>query len=166
MDRRFPPGDGDERTTLTGWLDWQRATVWRKVEGLSDVDAHRSLLPTSPATTVSGVVSHLRWVEWGWFSRSFPSTTTTPGIVGPPETGEWGVAGRPVAELLGEYAVACADSRTIIAATALDAVQEFTPAEFTPVTLRWIVTHMIDETARHLGHLDILREMLDGTRSY
>ena len=115
-DRQLPPGDGDERTTLTGWLDWQRATVWHKVEGLSEVDAHRSPLPTSPAMTVAGVVSHLRWVEWGWFSRSFPSRTTTRGIVGPPETGEWGVAGRPVAELLGEYAVACADSRTIIAA--------------------------------------------------
>jgi hypothetical protein len=111
-------------------------------------------------------VSHLRWTEWGWFARSFPSSTLRPEVTGPADPGGWQVARRSLAELLDEYAAACDDSRAIVAATELGAVQEFTPAEFTPVTLRWIVTHMIDETARHLGHLDILRETIDGTRSY
>ena len=102
--------------------------------------------PASPATTVAGVVSHLRWVEWGWFSRSFPSTTTTPGIVGPPKAGEWSVAGRPVAALLGEYAVACADSRDHHrCAPPWTPCRSSPQREFTPVTLRWIVDERVDD---------------------
>jgi hypothetical protein len=45
-------------------------------------------------------------------------------------------------------------------------MQQFTPPQFAPVSVRWILTHLIEETARHLGHLDILREQLDGSRGY
>jgi hypothetical protein len=58
-----PPFLADERTQLVGWLDLQRAIVHWKCAGLSEVDAHRSVLPTSPLMTMAGVVSHLRWVE-------------------------------------------------------------------------------------------------------
>ena len=55
-----PPGTSDERAQLVGWLDLQRSLVHWKGEGLSEADAHRALLPTSPAMTVAGLVSHLR----------------------------------------------------------------------------------------------------------
>ena len=57
----------DERTQLVAWLDLQRALVHVKCAGLSERDAHRPLLPTSPAMTPAGLVSHLRWVEHCWF---------------------------------------------------------------------------------------------------
>lgn len=70
---------------LTGWLDWQRATVAMKCESVSEADARRALLPSSPAMTIAGVVSHLRWVEHGWFEVGFlgepdrgPSTDDDP----------------------------------------------------------------------------------------
>lgn len=71
-----------------------------------------------------------------------------------------------MAYLLAEYEAECSLSRLVVAGHDLAAMQEFTPPRFPPVNLRWIVTHMIDETARHLGHLDLLREQLDGSRSY
>ncbi len=73
MERTFPDGSGNERAVLTGWLDWQRATVLRKVQGLTDEQAHQSLLATSPLMTVAGILSHLRWTEHGWFAAIFPS---------------------------------------------------------------------------------------------
>lgn len=148
---------------LTGWLDRQRATVRLKVDGLSEQDGYRSLVATSPRMTVAGVVSHLRATEHGWFTGSFPS------ISGPrrdDDRGGWLFEHRPLAELVDEYDAECVVSRRIVAALDLGAMQEFTPPEYPPVSLRWIVTHMIEETARHLGHLDILREHLDGTRTY
>lgn len=79
--RLRPPLVADERTQLVGWLDLQRAIVHLKCEGLSDADAHRSVLPASPLTTAAGVVSHLRWVENLWFEVVFlgrPAVTWTP----------------------------------------------------------------------------------------
>lgn len=165
MQRIFPAGDGDERETLTGWLDWQRATVHLKVADLSEEDAYRALLPASPTMTVAGLLSHLRWTEWGWFARSFPALASDRPR--PPDGGGgWSFDRLPIARLIDEYRAECESSRSIVAALDLGTPQEFTPAEFTAVNLRWIVAHMIDETARHVGHLDILRETLDGTRGY
>ena len=69
--RQRPPLVADERIQLVGWLDLQRAIVSMKCEGLSDADAHRQVLPSSPLMTVAGVVSHLRWVENLWFEVLF-----------------------------------------------------------------------------------------------
>lgn len=164
MERTFPDGNGDERTVLTGWLDWQRATVRLKVEGLAEEDGYRSLLPTSPRMTVAGVVSHLRWTERGWFAASFP--TVVRGDAGGDPGDGWQFPRTSLADLVEQYEAECVLSRQVVAHHDLGAIQEFTPRQFTPVSLRWILAHMIDETARHLGHLDVLREQLDGTRGY
>ena len=164
MERIYPAGDGDERAILTGWLDWQRATVRRKVEGLSDQDGYRSLLPTSPRMTVAALVSHLRWTERGWFAASFPSRADD--YPAPDASGGWEFPRKPLGSLVDEYEAECDVSRHVVQSLDLGATQEFTPAEYSPVSVRWILAHMIDETARHLGHLDLLREQLDGTRSY
>ncbi len=164
MERTYPPGDGDERAILTGWLDWQRATVRLKVEGLSNPDGYRSLLPTSPRMTVAAVVSHLRWTEHGWFTGSFPSIAGDDFARDP--SGGWEFPRTSLNSLVEEYDAECDVSRRIVAQLDLATNQEFTPPEYTPVNVRWILAHMIEETARHLGHLDLLREQLDGTRSY
>lgn len=140
---------------LAGWLDWQRATVRVKCDGLTDVEAYRSLLP-SPLTTVAGVVSHLRWVEYGWLERSFLGRA-------PAEVADWEVSGVPLARLLDEYDAQCARSREIAAAHDLDTLEVWAPPGQELVSLRWILCHLIEETARHLGHIDAIRELIDGS---
>jgi uncharacterized damage-inducible protein DinB len=163
-----PPLTADERAQLTGWLDLQRSFVRMKCEGLSEEDAHRGLLPTSPLMTVAGVVAHLRWVEYSWFHI---------GLLGVPDTGQtpWTEDGHPDAEmfvddvplarLLDEYDAECARSNAAIAGLPLDTVERGGPEE-RAASLRYILCHMIEETARHVGHLDIIRELLDGATGY
>ena len=95
--RERPPHVADRRVQLVGWLDLQRALVPWKCEGMSEPDAHRAVLPSSPLMTMAGVVSHLRWVEHLWFEVPF---------------------------------------------------------------------HMVEETARHVGQRDAIREILDGETGY
>jgi len=149
---------------LNGFLDWHRATVRVKCDGLSDVDAHRVSLPTSPLMTIAGMVSHLRWVEHSWFEIN---------LLGRPDRGPWTdedpdaemrVDHMPVAQLLDEYDEQCGISREIVAGLDLDAREKEYPPDTEPVTLRWILLHMIEETSRHNGHLDLLRELADGVK--
>ena len=160
-DRRFPPAQGDERGVLSGWLDWQRATVHRKSAGLSDVTAQQQLLDSS-SLSVASVVSHLRWVEWHWFERSFLGRE---GETADSSNG-WDVGDVPLDNLLHAYAEQCAHSRSIVEAHHLDELETYAPPNIEVVSLRWIIGHVIEETARHLGHLDLLREAADGVRGY
>lgn len=166
--RTRPPLVADERTQLMGWYDLQRAIVHHKCEGLSDEDAHRVVLPTSPLMTVAGVVSHLRWTEHGWFEIQFlgRSAAHNPQYADEPEDADMRVEGVPLARLLDEYERQCAVSNEIIAAHSLDAVGRNTSFKSGSASLRWMVLHMLEETARHVGHLDTIREQLDGGKSY
>jgi hypothetical protein len=155
------PYAGDERTLLTTWLDYHRTTVARKCEGLAEELAHRALLPTSPLMTVAGLISHLRWVEHAWFEHR---------MAGGPDQGPWTdddvdrdfkVDDVPLDRLLREYGEQCGISRKITASMGLDDESGIVLPRGR-VTLRWVLGHMIEETARHNGHLDIIREMLDG----
>lgn len=142
---------------LERWLDVERAAVVDKISGLSEVDIRRRLVPS--LTTVGAVVKHLRWVESGWFhellgARSGDHRRAHPRdwefTVQPDDTG---------ASLIAEYQEACARSREIAAACSLDdVVPHF---EMGSVSLRWIFVHLIEETARHAGQLDILREQIE-----
>ncbi|TCN40217.1 uncharacterized protein DUF664 [Kribbella orskensis] len=148
---------------LVGWLDWQRATVRLKCVGLSEGQARLAPLPSSPRMTVATLVAHLRWVELAWFEVSFLGTrelaTEDPlDLQDPPQAS--------LDRLLSEYDAQCVRSNEILAAAQLDDLEAWAPAGLELVSLRWIVTHLIEETARHLGHLDALRELIDGTTSY
>ena len=66
----------------------------------------------------------------------------------------------------GPYDRQCAASNEIIAAHSLDDVGQFAEYRATATTLRWIMLHMIEETARHAGHMDAIRELLDGQKGY
>jgi hypothetical protein len=106
--------------------------------------------------SIAGVVSHLRWAEYGWFVTSFLGEDA-----GERPTG-WGVDGVLLPRLLDEYDLQCARSREIVAAHELGQLEAFAPPGLPLVSLRWILTHLIEETARHLGHLDVLRELAGG----
>ncbi|MFI6793231.1 DinB family protein [Nonomuraea sp. NPDC050383] len=166
-DRLRPPFVADERTQLVGWLDMQRAIVHWKCEGLSEQDAHRPVLPGSPLMTMAGVVSHLRWVEYTWFEVLFLGKPAQ----GPPfdetvEDADMRVEGVPLARLLEEYAHQCAVSNEIVAAHGLDEVGRHPDFRSAAASLRWMLIHMVEETGRHAGHLDVIRELLDGSTGY
>ncbi|HZN19312.1 MAG TPA: DinB family protein [Micromonosporaceae bacterium] len=162
-----PAYTADERTQLVGWLDLQRAIIHWKCEGLSDADAHRSVLATSPLMTVAGVVSHLRWVEYIWFEVLFLGRPAQgPASADGPEDAEMMVEGVPLAQLLDEYDRQCAVSDEIIAAHPLDQVGTHPDFGAAAASLRWMLIHMVEETARHAGHLDTIRELLDGRKGY
>ena len=162
-----PPVDGDERTQLVGWLDLQRALVPWKCAGLTEADAHRAVLPSSPRMSMAGVVSHLRWTEHCWFEVVFAGAPTSGNVQfdeSRPEA-DMQVDDVPLDRLVADYAAQCARSNEIVAGHALDAVcrnEEYTSG----VHLRWVLTHMLEETARHVGHLDAMRELVDGQRGY
>ncbi|UKY48261.1 DinB family protein [Streptomyces inhibens] len=162
-----PHYTADERTQLVGWLDMQRAIIHWKCEGLSDADAHRPVLPASPHMTMAGVVSHMRWVEHCWFEVMLMGRPAEgPMFDDGPEDADMRVDGIPLAQLLDEYDRQCKVSNEIIAAHSLDDVGRHPDFRAAAANLRWILFHMIEETARHAGHMDAIRELVDGERGY
>ncbi|MDE3720288.1 DinB family protein [Nocardiopsis sp. N85] len=159
-----PPMAADERTMLTSWLDWHRATVHAKCAGISAAHAVATPVPTSPLMSVGAIVSHLRWVEHAWFEWI---------LLGWPDNGyatpedpdaEWRRGNEvPLGSLLEEYEQQCERSREITAELELDTSAVRERGGEAAATLRWVLVHMIEETARHNGHLDLLRELADGT---
>ncbi|MFG2431581.1 DinB family protein [Streptomyces sp. NPDC048590] len=159
----IPPA-WDERTQLTTFLDYARDTARAKCEGVSAENACKSLLPGSPLMTMSGLINHLRWVEYHWFQVVF---------LGEEDRGPWTdedpdremriAVDFPLAQLLDEYAEQSARYRELVAGNDLDKQAVRARRSGSHVDLRWILLHLTEETARHNGHLDILREMLDGT---
>ena len=143
---------------LRAFLDWYRDTVIRKVNGLSKEEASRRLVSTP--TNLLGIVKHLAYVEQGWFQRAmmardlpFPWTDEDPDAdmrIEPEET---------VEGITAFYRNAIGESNKVIDALSLDDASRH-PRNRT--TLRWVMVHMLEETARHAGHCDILREQTDG----
>ncbi|MBW1596653.1 DinB family protein [Streptomyces sp. JJ38] len=165
--RLRPAYEADERTQLIGWLDMQRAVIRWKCDGLSGADAHRAVLPASPLVTAASIVSHLRWVEHFWFEVVFLGRPATgPRFEDGVEDGDLRVDGVPLDRLLTEYEQQCATSDEIIAAHSLDETGRHPDFEVSAASLRWMLFHMIEETARHAGHLDAIREFLDGSTGY
>jgi len=147
----------DERVLLDGFLDQQRTVAVRKVHGLPDADASREV--TSTGVTLLGTLNHLEWDERCWFGHHFL------GEPPPPEDTDASFAVRPgdtVEAAIARYRAACDESRRIAAAASLDATCAIEHWAFGTPSLRWVLLHMIEETARHAGHMDLLREQTDG----
>ena len=159
-DRPEPPDTGNEREILCGFLDFLRASAVFKARGLSDADAARRLLPS--LTTVSGLLRHLADVERVWFRERLDGQPGVPTRWSDDEPeGEFLVGpGDSLAGIIQDYEKACAESREVLSRYELDDPCLASPAGH---NVRWVVTHMIEETGRHCGHLDIVRELLDGT---
>lgn len=161
-----PVGGGGERELLVSFLDYQRGTIASKVQGLDQSQTGRALAPST--LTLGGLVKHLTLVEESWFSERFEGRP----ISAPWDTVDWdddrdwdfrtGASEEP-SDLLTRYAAACQRSNAIIADAELDALAQWTGADGLNPNLRWILLHMIEETARHAGHADLIREAIDGT---
>ena len=161
---RSAPALVDELGTLTAILDNQRATVIRKVTGLSDEQGRSR--PVWPSTmTPMGLVKHLAAVERWWFSIDFAARDVAPPW---PEGTTQKFDGfelsdsDTMARVIQSYVEECAASRQVIAAAQnLDAHAKQPPGQ--PFNLRFAIVHLIEETARHNGHLDLMREAIDGS---
>ncbi|MGW5719276.1 DinB family protein [Amycolatopsis sp. NPDC003865] len=159
-DRPQVPLTGGEREILTTLLDYHRATVAWKAGGLTGEQARRSHLP-SELTTVAGLVAHLTLDEWFWFAVVIAGEEDTweEKLERDPDAEFRVPPGTTVEQLLDGYAKQCARSREIVAEHGFDDRVTHKDETF---TVRWVLTHMIEETARHVGHLDVLRELTDG----
>lgn len=149
---------GDERTALTGFLQRQRDLVAWKLRDASD-DVLRSVR-TPSGVTLHGIVRHLENVERSWFRDVFAAEDDLHfDWTGEDPDGEWHVPEDvSMATLLANYAAESERCDAIVAAApSLDEVSE--DGDF---SLRWILVHLIEETGRHLGHIDLLREQADG----
>jgi uncharacterized damage-inducible protein DinB len=162
-ERPMPPLNTDERGTLEGWLDFHRATLAMKCEGLDDRQAATASVPPS-GFTLTGLVQHLAEVERNWFRRVLTGEQAPP-IYDPqadpdgPDGGFDLAAGATLAAALASWQAEVARGREHCAARALS---DTSPFMGTDVSLRWIYVHMIEEYARHNGHADLIRERIDG----
>ena len=145
-----------------GWLDFHRATILRKCDGLSDDDLWRPLVPSG--TNMLGLVKHLTRAEHYWFTMVFAGQ---PGTRPRPNSDDdfRRVDGETALSLIEDYVAECERSRRAIKAHDLDARGHGVGnrrGEAREISLRWILAHMVEETARHNGHADIIREQIDG----
>jgi uncharacterized damage-inducible protein DinB len=151
---------GTERQVLEAFLDFHRDVLVRKVSGVSEQEARYRRVPSM--TTLAGLVKHMIGVERGWFQRVLaqrPVAEIGPNVGGGADSWEL-TEDETVESLVHEYRQTCEQSRQTAAGFGLD---DFVPQRrLGQVSLRWIYVHMIEETARHVGHADILREQTDG----
>jgi Protein of unknown function (DUF664) len=158
-ERNRPPLTGDERTLLTGFLDYHRATLHVTCAGLSDVDSHRAML-TSPLRTAIGLVTHLRWDEHFWCEVVLAGRENrAPNDPAGPVTGFKVQDDETLDQALSDYERQCAISRQILDGLDLDHEVGWHDRS---VSVRWVLIRLIEETARHNGHLDAIRELIDG----
>jgi len=166
MTRTDTPTAWDERTQLVTFLDYVRDTARAKCEDVSAEDAVKAPLPDSPLMTLCGLISHLRWVEYWWFQVVFLGEE----LAGPlaeatdedPDPEMRLAVEVPLGQLLAEYEDQSARYRELVATHDLDAMAKRPNRDGRHVDLRWVILHLIEETARHNGHLDIVRELVDG----
>ena len=165
--RTDPPDTGPELVQLTAFLDYQRETMLLKTDGLTREQLAQPLSPS--ALTLAGLLNHLAKVEDVWFRVRFegrPEAAWRADAEGPAEQDwDFSTAGSLTPEILRErYRTACTASREVVARSRdLDQLSARPRRDGPHVDLRWILIHMIEETARHAGHADLLREALDGT---
>jgi uncharacterized damage-inducible protein DinB len=158
----MPPLQADERATLEGWLDFYRATLIGRCDGLTDDQLRTAAVPPSPLTLL-GLVQHAAEVERNWFRRVLLGEDAPP-LHGRQDNGQDGgfdlAADATLVAARATWEDEVAHSRAATAARDLDETSPFMGGQ---VTLRWVYSHMIAEYARHAGHADLLRERLDGT---
>jgi uncharacterized damage-inducible protein DinB len=157
----FAPPVADERDGLLTFLDQQRASLRASVLGLGDDQARAT--PAASSLSLGGLIKHAARTERRW---------AVAGIAGEPLPGLWPIedwpadfrmeAGETLAGLLSYYAETAALTERIIAGVADLSQPQATDAER---SVRWVLLHLIKETARHAGHADLIREALDGRRA-
>ncbi|MCR6491513.1 DinB family protein [Cellulomonas sp. P24] len=159
MTRRVP-FLGEEKESLRTSLDRHRDVVLWKIEDLDDEALRRPMTPSG--TSLLGLVKHLAAVEYGWFCETFDRPTEP--LPFDPDDPEADLRVRPdetTADVVAFYQRARAAADAAIDELEIDDLGTAWFGE--TVSLRWVLIHMIEEVARHAGHLDILRELIDGS---
>ena len=147
----------DERATLQAFVDDQRVAIVELLDGITDEEARRSLVPS--LTTLASLLKHCAFVERVWFQVALAGRTRAE--LGLPDDVDDSFVlddADTVESLLADYAEACAESNRIASHHSLDDLVLHNRRS--PLTLRWVYAHMIRELARHAGHGDILREQI------
>ncbi len=158
-----PSPTAAEKESLQGFLDKQREVMLWKLEGLSDTDLRRPMTPSG--TNLLGMVKHLAAVEYGWFCSTFGRETEPLPFDEDDEDADLRVEPHETTEdIVAFYDRARAAADRVIADVDLD--DTGTAWTGAAVSLRWVLLHLIEETARHAGHADIVRELIDGTTGY
>ncbi|HEX6311121.1 MAG TPA: DUF664 domain-containing protein [Acidimicrobiia bacterium] len=151
----FPAGSADEKELLLQWLAYLRSAVMRNADGLDDAQAHWR--PAGKLISLVGIINHLTRLEWRWIDGAFQGA----------EVSRSETEFRPGPELNLAGALTAYRDRAI----ETDAAVRSMPLTRTSdpqgwgegMDLRWVLLHLINETARHAGHADATRELLDGT---
>ena len=151
-DRKPPRSTGDERAVLRTLLQYQRESFVRKAEGVTEADARRVLVGSG--TTLLWLTKHLTVAEQLWLRRRFAGQDVElDAEVRPDDT---------LAGAIASYRAVWPVTDAIVAGNELDAEVADPDGGPVPVNLRWIAWHLLEEVARHAGHADILRELIDG----
>lgn len=159
--RTYPPYHAGEKDMLLAYLDFQRDTAVCKLQGLGEDDARRTLGPSS--LTLVGIVTHLTYVERVWFRTVFLGEDVTALSHRDDASLYWSPPeGASLDDVIAAYRKEVAHSNEVILAHSLDEVAATGRRHRPPMQLRWIMLHMIEEVARHLGHMDLIRESIDG----
>ncbi len=153
------PFTGAEKESLHASLNRHREVVLWKIEGLDDEQLRRPMTPSG--TSLLGLVKHLGAVEYDWFCTTFGrQTERLPFSDEDPEADLRVTPDESSEHVLAFYARARAAADQVI--VELDLEDQGTAWFGSDVTLRWVLIHLVEETARHTGHLDIVRELIDG----
>jgi hypothetical protein len=153
-DRKPPRLAATERETLLALLQYQRESLIRKVDGVDEAAARRS--PVGSGTTLLWLPKHLAQAEIRWVLVRFAALDATlpDDSVQPHET---------AASVIAGYRAASAQADAVARTAGLDEVCRGDDSGSDRVNLRWVLAHLLEETARHAGHADILRELIDGS---
>ena len=169
LKRVDPQQVADERTAVREWLEYHRATLLMKIDGLTDTQARTRAIPSSNLSLL-GLLRHMVVVERYWFTWVIGGVRPEPiYITWEDENLDFNFDdSATLDEAMNSYMVELNTSRGFEAAVgSLDTLAATTEvregADFRP-DLRWVMLHMIEEYARHNGHADLLREAIDGTR--
>jgi uncharacterized damage-inducible protein DinB len=165
--RLDPDPAGSEAELLAQYLDYQRATVLAKTEGLDSAQLGYQHAPSS--LTLAGLLYHLADVEESWMEVRFLGLAerepfAAADLEADPDWAFHAAVKLDPEELRQRYRDACNRSRKVVAGAAgLDQQSVATFPDGRHFSLRWVLLHLIEETARHAGHADLLREAIDGS---
>ncbi len=166
-DPTLDPAAPDHAELLLRYLQRARDNLLGALDGLSEPDVRRPL--TSTATSLLGLVKHVATVETGYLGecvgRPFPEQLPWDTAAGEADSADmWATAEESREAVLGLYrrSWAHADESVRVLGLAAPAVVPWWPQERQHTTLGWVLVHLLEETAQHAGHADILREQLDG----
>ena len=163
MVRTDTPPAGDERSVMMQLLEYVQQTALFKVRGLTEQLARTAPISTSPLTNPASLLNHLRWNEHYWvevvilggedrapWSEESPDGELEAGLV------------VPLHEVIDGYSEQVQLTRRLLAGLDFDTEADKALRDFHP-NVRCVGAHLVEETARHNGHLDLLREMADGS---